>query len=186
MDYPVSLSLSHPDRSSRLHLLFSFLIAIPAYVVFIFTSIGANFMAFFAWFAVLFTGKYPRGMWDFVSKNTIFGAQLSAYMSHLTDTTPKWGDIGGHPLKVSVSYPERASRVALFFWPFILIPHMFLGIFYAIGLAFVSWIAMIVILFAGKYPEGMWNYSFGFLKFVTRIQFYMGLLCPVIPPTSMK
>ncbi len=186
MDYPLSLSLSRPDRSSRLHLIFGFLIAIPAIIVSLFTGILAGIYMMLGKLVVLFTAKFPRGMWEFSHKNSAFNAQLSAYLSHLTDVAPKWGSVDSHPLKVTMSYPDRIPRWTLFFGIFAIIPHMFLGFFYAIGLMFVAWIAMIVILFAGKYPEGMWNYSFGFLKFSTRINYFMSSLCGQVPPTSMK
>ena len=46
--------------------LVKWLLAIPHYIVLFFLSIGAFFAVVFAWFAILFTGRYPRGLFDFV------------------------------------------------------------------------------------------------------------------------
>ena len=42
------------------------LLAIPHYIVLFFLGIGAIVAIIIAWFAILFTGKYPRGLFDFV------------------------------------------------------------------------------------------------------------------------
>lgn len=46
--------------------LVKWLLAIPHYVVLFFLTIGALFAVIFAWFAILFTGRYPRGLFDYV------------------------------------------------------------------------------------------------------------------------
>jgi hypothetical protein len=41
-------------------------LAIPHYILLVFMSLAAFFVVIFAWFAILFTGRYPRGLFDFV------------------------------------------------------------------------------------------------------------------------
>ena len=65
----VHLELEYPDAREGLNRwlpLVKWLLAIPHYIVLFFLSIGAFFAVVFAWFAVLFTGRYPRGLFDFV------------------------------------------------------------------------------------------------------------------------
>lgn len=65
----VHLDVNYPDVKTdlnRWYPLFKWLFAIPHYIVLAFLAVGAFFAVIFAWFAVLFTGRYPRGLFDFV------------------------------------------------------------------------------------------------------------------------
>jgi len=65
----VHLAYSYPDVEGELGRgmpLVKWFLAIPHYIVLFFLTIGAIFAVIFAWFAILFTGRYPRGLFDFV------------------------------------------------------------------------------------------------------------------------
>ncbi len=65
----VRLSYVYPDAKADLGRgmpLVKWFLAIPHYIVLVFLSIGAFFAVVFAWFAILFTGRYPRGLFDYV------------------------------------------------------------------------------------------------------------------------
>jgi hypothetical protein len=65
----VRLDFPYPDAEKDLQRgmpLVKWLLAIPHYIVLFFLGIGAFFVIVFAWFAILFTGRFPRGAFDFV------------------------------------------------------------------------------------------------------------------------
>jgi Domain of unknown function (DUF4389) len=65
----VTLDMPYPDAKndlSRWLPIVKWLLAIPHYIVLFFLGIAAFFVVIFAWFAILFTGRYPRGLFDFV------------------------------------------------------------------------------------------------------------------------
>jgi hypothetical protein len=64
----VHLDFPYPDAEqlSRGLPLVKWLLAIPHYIVLLFLYIGVFFVVIFAWFAILFTGRYPKGAFDFV------------------------------------------------------------------------------------------------------------------------
>src|SRR5256714_7194702 len=65
----VSLDFPYPDVKQELNRwlpLVKWLLAIPHYIVLLFLGLAAIFSVIFAWFAILFTGRYPRGLFDFV------------------------------------------------------------------------------------------------------------------------
>jgi hypothetical protein len=65
----VTLVMPYPDAAndlSRWLPIVKWLLAIPHYIVLFFLGIAAFFAVVFAWFAILFTGRYPRGLFDFV------------------------------------------------------------------------------------------------------------------------
>jgi hypothetical protein len=64
-------------------------LAIPHYIVLFFLLIGSIFAVIAAWFAILFTGRYPRGLFDFVLGVMRWGQRVGAYAFLLvTDAYP--------------------------------------------------------------------------------------------------
>jgi len=84
IDYP-----NVPNDLNRWMPLVKWLLAIPHYVVLAFLAVGAFFAVVVAWFAILFTGQYPRGLFDFVVGVGRWGLRVSAYAFLLvTDRYP--------------------------------------------------------------------------------------------------
>ena len=64
-------------------------LAIPHYFVLAFLALGAFFVVIIAWFAILFTGRYPRGMFDYLVGVGRWGLRVNAYALLLvTDEYP--------------------------------------------------------------------------------------------------
>jgi hypothetical protein len=98
-DYPstdehqaVHLDFPYPDASRDLNRwlpLVKWLLAIPHYIVLFFLHIGVFVVVVIAWFAILFTGGYPRGMFDYVVGVTRWSNRVTAYAFLLvTDEYP--------------------------------------------------------------------------------------------------
>lgn len=88
----VHLDIRYPDVPRDLNRwmpLVKWLLAIPHYIVLFFLGIGAFFAVIIAWFAILFTGRYPRGLFDYVEGVMRWGNRVSAYAVLLvTDEYP--------------------------------------------------------------------------------------------------
>ena len=86
LDYP------YPDVQRDLNRwlpLVKWLLAIPLYIVLFFLGIAAFVVVIVVWFAILFTGRYPRGLFDFVVGVGRWGVRVSAYAFLLvTDRYP--------------------------------------------------------------------------------------------------
>ena len=87
-EYPVTLEVEYPERLSRLLIFVKWLLAIPHLIVLYFYGIIVGVITFFAWWAILFTGRYPKGMFDVVVDYLRWNLRVSAYMSFLTDSYP--------------------------------------------------------------------------------------------------
>ncbi len=88
----VSLEFPYPDAKRELNRwlpLVKWLLAIPHYVALIFLSLAAIVCVIIAWFAILFTGRYPRGLFDFIVGVMRWGNRVAAYAFVLvTDQYP--------------------------------------------------------------------------------------------------
>ena len=88
----VHLEITRPDAERDLNRwlpLVKWLLAVPHYIVLAFLAIGAVFAVIAAWFAILFTGRYPRGIFDYVEGVIRWGARVSGYAFILvTDRYP--------------------------------------------------------------------------------------------------
>jgi Domain of unknown function (DUF4389) len=88
----VRLDIDYPDAKTDLSRgmpLVKWLLAIPHYIVLFFLYIGAFFAIVIAWFAILFTGRFPRGLFDFVEGVIRWHARVAGYAFLLvTDRYP--------------------------------------------------------------------------------------------------
>jgi hypothetical protein len=88
----VSLEFPYPDAKQGLNRwlpLVKWFLAIPHYIVLLFLGLAALVCVIIAWFAILFTGRYPRGLFDFVVGVMRWGNRVTAYAFVLvTDRYP--------------------------------------------------------------------------------------------------
>jgi len=93
--YPVRVEADYPERSSRVlallgipFLLFKGLLLIPHMIVLYFLGIIQSIVVWFAYWVVLFTGRYPRGMFDFVLGVTRWQTRTNLWLYGITDQYP--------------------------------------------------------------------------------------------------
>jgi hypothetical protein len=88
---PSSYSLDYPtEPANRLTVGLRLIWAIPAVILLLVIAIGAIVVAIISWFAIVITGKHPKGMFDFLVKFQRYSLQTMAYLFLLTDTYPKY------------------------------------------------------------------------------------------------
>lgn len=92
----------------------------------------------------------------------------------------------GYPVKVHFQYPEKLSRGLIFVKILLIIPHII--VLYVLGLCagIVSFIAWWAILFTGRYPKGLWDFTTGVIRWQTRVASYMYLQHDAYPPFSLQ
>ena len=86
--YPVDVDAQLLPEYSRFMPLIKWLILLPHYIVLFFLGIGAMFVAFIAFFATLFTAKYPEGMWNYMVGVHRWALRVMAYNFLITDNYP--------------------------------------------------------------------------------------------------
>lgn len=180
----LDFDVAYPDRLSRLLIFVKWLLAIPHFFVLYLLGIAASVVTFIAWFAILFTGRYPRGMWDFVLMVQRWSTNVSVYTSLMRDEYPPFGE-GQYPVRFDIAYPERLSRGLIFVKWLLIIPHLFVLVLVSIAAAVVNFIAFWAILFTGNFPRGLFGFMVGFLRWSARVNLYMLLLTDEYPPFAM-
>jgi hypothetical protein len=89
---PARSAISYEEPANRLTNGLRFLWIIPAAIISFFVGIASGVVLLISWFAIVFTGKHPRGMWDFLLKSLRFSLQIQAYSLLMTDDYPKFGE----------------------------------------------------------------------------------------------
>jgi len=94
-----------------------------------------------------------------------------------------------YPVTFKVDYPEKLSRgmlllKVLFGWLYVGIPHGFCLFFFGIGVAVVQFIAFWAILFTGKFPKGMFDFTVRYYRWSNNLTAYMAFMRDEYPPFS--
>ena len=155
-DYPVYLDIEHQEEYSRFMPLIKWLLAIPHYLVLSVLGIGALFVVIISFFAVLFTGRYPRGMFDYMVGVHRWALRVVAYTDLMVDPYPPFtlADDPDYPVQFDIEYPELVNRWRPLVHWLLVIPYAIVAyIIYYLGRILVFF-AFFTILFAKTYPGG--------------------------------
>ena len=192
--YPVSVEGEMDPALSRWLWLVKWLLIIPHLLVLLFLWVAFIVLTIVALFAILFTGRYPRGLFDFnvgVLRWT-WRVGYYGYSALATDRYPPFSlSSRDYPANLEVEYPERLSRgLVLIKWWLLAIPH-----YLVIGLLqggtgerggnLVTLLALfgaVGLLFNGRYPRDIFELVLGFNRWTLRVTAYATLMTDEYPP----
>ena len=182
--YPVRIEAENQGDYNRFLPLIKWLLALPHYIVLVFLGIGALVVGLIAFFAVLFTGRYPRGMFDYMVGVFRWAFRVTAYVLLLTDRYPPFSleDDPSYPARLEVDYPEHVERWRPLVAWLLIIPYYIVAYFLIIVAEFVAFIGVFVILFTAKLPEGLFNLILNPLRWSIRSQTYGYWMVTKYPP----
>jgi hypothetical protein len=205
--YPLRLEGELEPQLSRWLWLVKWLLAIPHFIVLFFLWIAFVVVSVITFFAILFTGRYPRGLFNFnvgVLRWT-WRVFFYTYNALGTDKYPPFTlkDVPGYPARVEVEYPESLSRgLVLVKWWLLALPHYLVVAVFAGG-AWASWsgaggmwgtvmsggligllvlFAGLALLFTGSYPRSLYDFVMGMNRWVFRVVAYSALMTDRYPP----
>lgn len=200
VDYSVRFEVAHPESSSRwralLGVLFVFpklVLLIPHLVILYFLGLAAIVVTYIGYWAVLITGKYPQGLFDFLVGVQRWNSRTDSWLYGLSDGYPPFSFTEAeYPAAFEADYPETSSRWrallgALFFAKIILlVPHLI--ILYALGiiLIFAVYVGYWIVLVTARYPEGLFNFVSGVQRWEYRTTAWLVGLTDSYPPFSLK
>ncbi|MCH8949572.1 MAG: DUF4389 domain-containing protein [Chloroflexi bacterium] len=185
--YPLSYDVEYPGELSRWLIFVKGLLAIPHFIILYALAIAVNVVTIIAWFSILFTKRYPRGMFSFVVNVNRWNANLISYVFLLRDEYPPFSwEPDQYAVTYDVEYPEELSRWLIFVKWLLAIPH-FIIIYFLFLIALLALVgAWFSILFTKKVPESWFNFIVGVFRWQYRVNAYTNLMRDEYPPFSMK
>ncbi len=185
MSYPVTFDADYVERRSRLSVFFRLILLIPLTIVLYIYGLIATIVVFIAWFAIVFTGRYPDGMYDFVAGYTRFITRYTGYAALLCDAYPPFwgGDDPNYPIRLEFRGPlDPYNRMKTLFRIILMIPLLILRYAITIVLELVAIAAWFIIVIGGSMPRGMFDLMAMANSYVARSDAYIFLLTETYPP----
>ena len=204
--YPARLSGYLDPNLSRWKWLVKWLLAIPHFIVLFFLWFAFGVVTIVAWFAILFTGRYPRSLFNF-NVGVIRWSWRVAFYSYGalgTDVYPPFTlERTDYPADFDVDYPEKLSRGLVFVKSWLLaIPHLLIialltgtaqtwvyrdGVWVQVGtglslFGLLVFIAGVILLFTGVYSRGLFDFLMGLNRWIYRVAAYVSLMRDEYPP----
>jgi Domain of unknown function (DUF4389) len=204
--YPLRLTGELSRRLSRGLWLVKWLLAIPHLVVLFFLWIAFAAVSVVAFFAILFTGRYPHALFDFNVGVLRWSWRVGfySYSALGTDSYPPFTlkDVPDYPARLEVAYPASLSRrLVLVKWWLLVLPHYLVIAVFAGG-GWAAWagagsdwiwssggligllvcFAGVALLFTRRYPESLYDFILGMNRWVFRVAAYAALMTDVYPP----
>jgi Domain of unknown function (DUF4389) len=209
--YPVRVDAALDPSLSRWLWLVKWLLLVPHLIVLVFLWLAFVAVTVIAFFAILFTARYPRGLFDFNVgvMRWSWRVHYYGYWALGTDRYPPFtlAEVPDYPAHLDVTYPERLSRGLIFVKWLLAIPHfLVLALFVGGGLwlgtrggdtndgwdngSNAGWslvgllvlISAIVLLFTGRYPKPLYDFVMGMDRWALRVGPYVALMTDRYPP----
>jgi hypothetical protein len=196
--YPATVEARLDEPLSRWKWLVKWILAIPHYIVLVFLWIAFVLLTIAAFFAIVFTGRYPRGIFDFNLGVMRWTWRVSYYSTTGlgTDRYPPFslGPEPDYPATLDVEYPERLSHWKpfvkwLFAIPQLIIVALFMGGggFHAFDLVgILTLVAIVIYAFRQVYPAEIFRLIIGLVRWSVRVGAYVALMRDEYPPFRLE
>ena len=208
--YPARVDAHLEQPLSRWLWLVKWVLVIPHAVVLVFLWLTFVVLSVFAFVAILFTGRYPRSIFDFNVGVLRWTWRVEYYASgaFATDRYPPFSlaDDPSYPAHFDVEYPGRLSRgLVLVKWWLLALPHYLIVAIFVGGVWsaeqhhsgtagwMLSWpgggligllaiVAAVILLVTGSYPRPLYDFVLGMNRWVLRVAAYVSLMTDQYPP----
>ncbi len=182
--YPARGEIDHQAEYTRFLPLVKWLLAIPHIFVLIFLVIGAFFAILFAAFGVLFTGRYPQGIFNYVAGVYRWAWRVSAYFLLMVDPYPPFslGEHPEYPARLELDYPGEMDRWRPFVQWFLAIPVLIVAGILRNLAQLLAFFALFTIMFTKRYPPGMFDLAKVAMRWQLRTNAYAHFIATRYPP----
>ncbi len=195
--YPITVKGELSDPPGRGLWLLKWLLVIPHFIILIFLWLAFLVVAIIAFFAILFTEKYPKGLFNFNVGVLRWSWRVGfySYSALGTDKYPPFtlDSVKDYPADLEIEYPKKLSRglVLVKCW-LLAIPHYIIisilqGTSNGVGLLLILvMFAAIALLFMGKYPKDIFKLVVGINRWSIRVAGYASLMTDEYPPFRLE
>ena len=198
-DYPMRFEVDYPELPSRglallgVLLFIKGLLLIPHVIILYALGIAAALVVYIGFWAVLITGKYPMGLFEFVVGVQRWQTRTDSWMYGFADLYPPFSlGLEYYPVRFEVDFPESPSRVLallgalLLIKMVLLIPHIVVLAFLSILMVVAVYIGHWAVLITGRYPVGLYTFVSGIQRWNYRAGAWLAGLTDRYPPFSLS
>jgi hypothetical protein len=199
--YPMRLKGELTENPSRALWLVKWLLIVPHLIILAALAVAFVVVTVIAFFAILFTGKYPPRLFEFNVGVLRWGWRVSfySYGALATDVYPPFSlQSTDYPADLQIAYPEKLKNGLVLVKWFLAIPH------YAVLAALAGWgaanaggwfigllcvllvIVAVLLLFTGKYHRDIFKLVMGIQRWSYRVIAYVGLMTDEYPPFRLR
>jgi hypothetical protein len=188
--YPVTLEFDRDLDVQNWRPLVNWLLAIPQWLVVYGLEIASGILWIVSFFTILFTKRNP--FVGFQAMVLRYQWRVTAYVLFLRNEYPPFefqttnDDPAADTARLSVEDPGEMNRWMVLVKWLLAIPHYIVLTFVFIGVAFVVLVALFMVLFTGKWSEGMRNFVVGAIRWSMRVNAYVLFLTDDYPPFSLE
>lgn len=187
MSYPVVFQADYREQQSRLTTFFRLIVAIPWFLVSIVWGLLAFIGVVVAWFALLFTGRYPQFAYDWVTQYLRFSTRVNGWVFLMTDEWPAFdgAEHPEYPIRLLISEPlDEYVRWKVLLRIILAIPVMIMVYIFNLLIELIGILLWVVIVVTGKAPRGLWDIQKLGVAYVARGNAYYLLVTETYPPIS--
>jgi hypothetical protein len=183
-NHPAALEIAYPAELNRWLPLVKWLLVIPHFLVLSVLGIGAFFVVVWAFFAVLFTGRWPRGAFDYVVGVYRWGYRVFAYFHLMVDPYPPFSldDDPDYPVRLNIEYPEHIDNWRPLVQWLLAIPYLFVASILYWLTALITFVAFFTILFTKQIPRGAFELMMPGMRWNVRGNAYAYFMTDRYPP----
>jgi hypothetical protein len=191
--YPATLTFEPPEKVANWRPVLNWLLALPHFVILYALRLLAEVVGVISWFVILFTGTLPEAFANIQAMYLRYELRTYTYALFMREEYPPFAfamtpSDGGEDSRVRVEFRPQLvdrNRVTVGFRIVLIIPQLLavavLGVFSTV----LTVIAFFVVLFTGRWPEGMRNLVVNVMRWYLRVQTYFLLLTDEYPPFTL-
>jgi hypothetical protein len=156
----------------------------------LFVFLGVLIVNIFVPWIILFTGRWPEGLFNFFAGAIRWSNRTNAYQAFMVDKYPPFSldEEPQYPVQTRIEPLPNGGKIARwrpFFQWILLIPHWIVLMFLGIAAYFVIVVAFFAVLFTRRWPEGLFKFYLGVNRWSARVTTYQYALSDKYPPFSL-
>jgi uncharacterized protein DUF4389 len=182
--YPLRADIQRQAEYARFMPLVKWLLAIPHYIVLLFLALAAVIVVLISFFAVIFTRRYPQGMFNFIVGTARWAWRVEAYVLLMVDRYPPFtlDEDPAYPASFTIDYPQEVDRWRPLVQWLLIIPYEIVTYLLVYLAYIIAFFALFTILFTKRFPEGMFRIVLNALRWNARANAYHYWLTTRYPP----
>ncbi len=190
--YPLNGEVICPERLARWRPLLNWILIIPASVWLAVLGFGAALVSLVAWFTIVFTGRLPDSLGNYLVAVLRYQWRVVTYLYGLTDCYPGFGvaagyvDPGDYPAVLYSARPISRRRATVAFRAILVIPQLVVLFFVNLAAFVVLIIGWFAVVLAGRWPQGLRSFLIGWMRWTFRVNSYWFLIIDDYPPFGFQ